>query len=523
MKHRKIPTVNQLIGKLKSGYEFLSQIQRLPPSRYNFVATILGVGVGVAGLFMALQNCKNSHFGIPWVSQRKDSSERIFYVGGLQNLGNNCFLNVILQALASCSSFLPFLQNVLETDELNEEEVERMPLIVALCSLLEADSHPTKTLTVYSAELCIIHDERTVLNPRRVMCALSLYTNNFNLTRQQDASEAFIHLLSSLKNESSHNYVPHGSSLANITSSSSRIYNRKAGDQHEFQRWRQILFGPFDGTIGSILTCRSCSSLLSVYFESFHCLPLSPVLDRSENIIDGCTLTDCLKHFTAVEHLESYHCSRCWHIAVIKHLSLKSEKDEEKINKLSSCVNHDSCSCRDLFHKEEITWSGFSHASKQLIITCYPQILCIYIQRASMNISGEFVKRQGHISFPLFLDLLPFMAVASTLVQETSMENMKNSGRGDSKNLPFNKENAIETGDAVTSKSSMYRLSSVVEHYGRYGGGHYAAYRRAMSDSLAEPIEGNCLWFYTSDREVSQVSEETVLAAEATLLFYERI
>ncbi|XP_020080195.1 ubiquitin carboxyl-terminal hydrolase 27-like [Ananas comosus] len=91
---------------------------------------------------------------------------------------------------------------------------------------------------------------------------------------------------------------------------------------------RQILFGPFEGTIGSILTYRSCSSLLLVDFESFHCLPLSPVLDRSENIIDGCTLMDCLKHFTAVEHLESYHCSRCWHIAVIKHLSLKSEKDE---------------------------------------------------------------------------------------------------------------------------------------------------------------------------------------------------
>ncbi|XP_020095297.1 ubiquitin carboxyl-terminal hydrolase 27-like isoform X6 [Ananas comosus] len=137
------------------------------------------------------------------------------------------------------------------------------------------------------------------------MRALSLYTNNFNLTRQQDASEAFLHLLSSLKNESSHNYVLHSSSLANITFSSSRIYNRKAGDQHEFERWRQILFGPFEGTIGSILTYRSCSSL-----------------------IDGCTLMDCLKHFTAVEHLESYHCSRCWHIAVIKHLSLKSEKDE---------------------------------------------------------------------------------------------------------------------------------------------------------------------------------------------------
>lgn len=103
MKHRKIPTVNQLIGKLKSGYEFLSQIQRLPPSRYNFVATMLGLGMGAAGLFMALQNCKISNFGIPWVSQPKDSSERIYYVGGLQNLGNNCFLNVILQVNLSVS------------------------------------------------------------------------------------------------------------------------------------------------------------------------------------------------------------------------------------------------------------------------------------------------------------------------------------------------------------------------------------------------------------------------------------
>ncbi|OAY72251.1 Ubiquitin carboxyl-terminal hydrolase 27, partial [Ananas comosus] len=176
------------------------------------------------------------------------------------------------------------------------------------------------------------------------MRALSLYNQQLQLTRQQDASEAFLHLLSSQKNESSHNYVLHCSSLANITSSSSRIYNRKAGDQHELERWRQILFGPFEGTIGSISNLQKL--FISVDFESFHCLPLSPVLDRSRFLtcllcsieytllmllIDGCTLMDCLKHFTAVEHLESYHCSRCWHIAVIKHLSLKSEKDEFQI------------------------------------------------------------------------------------------------------------------------------------------------------------------------------------------------
>lgn len=62
----------------------------------------------------------------------------------------------------------------------------------------------------------------------------------------------------------------------------------------------------------------------------------------------------------------------------------------------------------------------------------------------------------------------------------------------------------------------MYRLSSVVEHYGMPGTGHYAIYRRQGFD-----LGATSKWFYVSDRNVSMVGEETVLAAEASLLFYE--
>lgn len=78
-----------------------------------------------------------------------------------------------------------------------------------------------------------------------------------------------------------------------------------------------------------------------------------------------------------------------------------------------------------------------------------------------------------------------------------------------------------------SSRSKLYGLTAVVEHYGVSGGGHYAVYRRVANFDANDP--GKSLpglgrtWFYISDGHVSQVSENDVLGAEATLLFYERL
>lgn len=590
MRYRQDASINHLILKLQHAFPIISRQKGLYSAQaYNLLAVILGVGVGVAGLYVSLWD--GNLLSIPLISEEKDP----YVVAGLQNLGNNCFLNVILQALASSNCFVSFLQNILISDDLvSEEESEKIPLTVALSSLLE--------------ELRVLRDEKSVLSPRKVMLAMSSYASSFNLTRQQDAAEAFLHLLSALEEEISENYMLHNS-LAEIMCFPSKIYKPIREGQNECERWKQKFLGPFDGTIGSSLTCKSCFSMISMDFEFLRCLPLPPVLDRRAEIMAGCTVVDCFKHFTAVEHVENYRCGRCWHAAALKYLSKNREKNEDKIKKLDCCVNLDSCDCNKIFLEEEITWTGFSYASKQLRIARCPRILCIHLQRASMNVFGEFIKLEGHISFPLFLDLFPFTQV--DVGQETfedcvqklekqqpdifvpQLRNMKM--RQETHMLPHINKIAHEkvsseilstdmlrkptseplvhrpyasasgdtNGDMVagggrlcasdlhgphtgsiggsglnnkvasvdssnSSKQCMYRLSSVVEHYGMPGTGHFAIYRRHSSElgagtSVGPSEAATCEWFYVSDRDVSVVSEETVIAAEASLLFYEMI
>lgn len=78
------------------------------------------------------------------------------------------------------------------------------------------------------------------------------------------------------------------------------------------------------------------------------------------------------------------------------------------------------------------------------------------------------------------------------------------------------------------SKSHWYCLVSVVEHFGRTGSGHYTVYRKVKTGPPEEENQprletASKQWFYISDSEVYNVSESDVLAAEASLLFYERL
>uniref|UniRef100_A0A1D1XT10 Ubiquitin carboxyl-terminal hydrolase n=1 Tax=Anthurium amnicola TaxID=1678845 RepID=A0A1D1XT10_9ARAE len=590
-------SIGKLLLKLRCDGKILSLLKVNSISRVrHLVGGALGVGIGVAGLLFALRHVNILHIQVPWVAEQRASSKGLNTVAGLQNLGNNCFLNVILQALASCGCFHSFLQSILDVQALETEEelAEKLPLTVALVSLLE--------------ELCILHEERIVLSPRRVMLAMGPHVSSFNLTRQQDAAEAFLLVLSSLEEEILDCFVPRCSSLVDVSAFPCRVTSPKVCKEgpSECKRWQQQFFGQFDGIVGSILTCRSCSSQVSVDLEFFRCLPITPVFERNASMNYGCTLEDCLKHFTSLENLENYRCDRCSHISALKYLLLKPEENEAKIKSLSQCVKFGLCNCKSLFSQDGVVWPEcFSHACKRLIIARCPRILCIQLQRASMSTSGEIIKIQGHISFPFILDLFPFTAAAKEIVLGTLEEsilkqveqqqassfspshfrmprqlqmlpcmhsfmredfsgqthlgcNFRSSNHVSSDGIceiygryspsgskrTYSEHRCFEAHSQSTCQQSneevsvshcsapsrkySYILTSVVEHYGGSESGHYAVYRKLTlapdkGDSLRHLQTSGCRWVYISDHEVSMVSEETVLGAEASLLFYERI
>ncbi|KAL6993052.1 ubiquitinyl hydrolase 1 [Sarracenia purpurea var. burkii] len=271
-----------LIHKFKHGIGTLSNVKWVSASGFHI--SLAGL-LGVAGLILAVRGGKTRNFNrLSWSSDRDGSLEKLWVVPGLQNLGNNCFLNVILQALSSCSCFRSFLQKTLEESEslLGDEWVLSLPLTLALASLME--------------ELGKIQSESMVLSPRKLMLVMDHYISNFNLDTQQDAEEAFFHILSSLREEVSSCYVPICSSLADVTAiPNCRILALKAKvEQSDQERWQQSFLGPFDGILGSHLTCESCSFQISLDFQYFHTLHLSPVLSTDTWMFYGGLLEEIL-------------------------------------------------------------------------------------------------------------------------------------------------------------------------------------------------------------------------------------
>ncbi|XP_062097401.1 ubiquitin carboxyl-terminal hydrolase 27 isoform X2 [Humulus lupulus] len=514
--------LNDFIHLFKHGIRTISRSNWVSAS--GFQISVAGL-FGVAGFVLALRDGKLGKLSSSqWLLPKGENPQNLRLVPGLKNLGNNCFLNVILQALASCSRFHIFLHKAIEEIErsANDEElVDSLPLAVSLALLLQ--------------DLCAIGERRVVLNPRKVMLSMAQYIPNFNLTAQQDAAEAFLHLLSSLREEFADCYDPSYCSLFESCSSSCRIITPKRREGlNKQKRWTQSFIGPFNGILGSILTCQSCSSQISLNFESFHSLALSPVLATGANIMVGCSLEDCLKQFTVAEQVENYRCSSCWHIAGIRFLSAIGS-DETEIEKLRTCSEQDFCDCRKFLPQDAFPWSNkFSHTLKQISIARSPKILCIHLKRVSFNVFGESFKLQGHISFPMILDLFSFMTsgVAIKSRQEifqrgkmqphykqpsflTGNFNIQHDTRNlnskdktkesfyskDTQDIRIEESNIDQIGCCSETThvekethsynqvsmihqsvppSSLYRLVSVVEHFGGAGSGHYTIYRSIL-------------------------------------------
>ncbi|CAM6085462.1 unnamed protein product [Calypogeia fissa] len=411
------------------------------------------IGAGVVGAVLALRYSPNSIFASKFSSTSSanpahSSKEAIgtlkeeeLTVPGLQNAGNNCFLNVILQALASSRAFVNFTAACAEVTSKSQtkslvtydNDTVSMPLAVSVSSLMK--------------ELSQLGGPYRTSSPRRVMLELRSYVKHFDLASQQDAAEALVHLASAIQEERD-NYIqwlkPTFQTFATAPSvfdqgfstvSKEGFKHRKGGDKL-LESWRGNLHWPLEGTLASSLTCQRCAHQYTTQIQFFNDISLSPLQDKGGNIIQGCTLENCLEKFTGPEWIDDVKCSNCSHEAAVVSIysvfqdsmirTPRSHDREEHARGLRNtlqmteeCGCNGDCDCEELVRQHGGNWTDVhANASKQLKIGRSPEVVCFQLQRVVIGEDGALKKLTGHVAFPRVLDLFPFTAAAESSVRD---------------------------------------------------------------------------------------------------------
>ncbi|CAH2069578.1 unnamed protein product [Thlaspi arvense] len=185
---------------------------------------------------------------------------------GLQNLGNTCFLNSVLQCLTYTEPLAANLQKLAHGNRCH---------VSGFCALCAMQKHVRNARQATGR----------ILAPKDLVSNLRCVSRNFRNCRQEDAHEYMINLL-----ECMHKCcLPSG-----VPSESSDAYRRS------------LVHKIFGGRLRSQVKCEQCS----------HCSDkFDPFLDLSLDISKADSLQRALSRFTAVEHLDDgakvYQCERC--------------------------------------------------------------------------------------------------------------------------------------------------------------------------------------------------------------------
>jgi len=410
---------------------------------------------------------------------------------GLVNTGKFCFMNSVLQALASLPEFQTYLDTI-------DEGPDSTPIASALADLLRQLNTPRRYATALHAEkvaqALMQSDKHRLLATRE----------------QQDAQEFFALLLDTLESESTRQWLvvnkrPGLESLAPILMGETCD---EVGTEVSFQSMsssENVTPSPFEGLSAHRMGCLKCKYVENIRHEKFGpmVLPLSRSMFTS-------TLGACLEDYFEMESLDDVECQKCTLLAYRQSLTILLSALEaqpsppheiisltkKRIETIDKAVKSGKLDDPTLFGSSEIKkFIRRSTKTKHSMIARPPRLAAFHIQRSNyQNFTGRAMKIQAPVSFPLMLDVSRY--VTNSI-------------------LSMDPEEPISRWREDVDGRTVYRLRSVIVHYGLHHIGHYVAYRRVGDE-----------WFRISDEDVESATVDEVLKEGARgvfMLMYELV
>ncbi|XP_030954666.1 ubiquitin C-terminal hydrolase 22-like [Quercus lobata] len=377
---------------------------------------------------------------------------------GLNNLGNTCFMNSVLQALLHT----PPLRNYFLSDRHNRFYCQKKSNCNGdgIANRRNASNNEKNN----NSRMCLACDmdamfsavfsrDRKPYSPAKFLYSWWQHAANLASYEQQDAHEFFISMLDGIHEK--------------VEKERRKPHSQGNGDCC-------IAHRVFSGILRSDVMCMTCGFTSTTYDP---CVDISLDLEpnqggsakmaptKSNHASNGeadclnssqnsgiSTLVGCLDRFTRPERLgtdQKFFCQQCQ----VRQESLK-----------------------------------------QMSIRKLPLVSCFHIKRFEHSSTRKMSRKvDRYLQFPFSLDMAPYLS--SSILRR----------RFGNRIFPFDGDEP----EASNELSSEFELFAVVTHTGKLDAGHYVTYLRLSNQ-----------WYKCDDAWITQVNENIVRAAQGYMMFY---